>query len=102
MAGSFLSVTRTKEELSIVCSEKNVPDGIRCEKSWRCLKVKGPLDFSMTGIIASITEIVAAAGISIFAVSTYDTDYFLLKEENLQAAISELAKEGFEVRPEND
>ncbi len=102
MVGSFLSVTRTKEELSIVCPEENVPDGVLCEKGWRCLKIKGPIDLSLTGIVASITQVLGGVGLSVFVVSTYDTDYFLVKEQHVKAAISELRKEGYEVRLEKD
>jgi hypothetical protein len=96
--GSFSSVTRTDEELSVVCSQGQVPSGIRAEKGWRCLQVEGPLDFSLTGILAVLAMPLAQAGISVFAISTYDTDYFLVKQENLERAIEALAKEGHRFR----
>jgi len=86
--GIFFSVSRTDEELSIVCEEALVPDGIRCEKNWRALKVAGPLDFALTGILASIANPLAAAGISLFAVSTFDTDYVLVKIQDFERASS--------------
>ncbi|HEX9074790.1 MAG TPA: ACT domain-containing protein, partial [Anaerolineae bacterium] len=76
----FFSTVRTPDELSIVCKEEIVPEGVLCEKGWYCLKVRGPLDFVLTGILASLAVPLAEAGISIFAISTYDTDYFLVKE----------------------
>jgi hypothetical protein len=96
--GIFSSVTRTGEELSVVCSQGQIPSGIRGEKGWRCLRVEGPLDFSLTGILASLTMSLAQAGISVFAISTYDTDYILVKQENLERAIEALAREGHRVR----
>ncbi len=97
-SGDFFSITRTTDELSIVCSEADVPEGVRCERGWAGLKVEGPLDFSLTGVLASLTQPLAEAGLSIFAVSTYDTDYLLVKVRDLEKAIAVLAQEGFEIR----
>jgi hypothetical protein len=94
LAEGFSSITRTADELSVICLQKNVPHGFRCEKGWRCLKVEGPLDFALTGILASLTTVLAQAQISIFAVSTFDTDYILVKEEQLKNAIEVLSKAG--------
>jgi hypothetical protein len=94
LAGDFFSITRTKEELSLVCSQEIVPNGIQCEQGWRCIMVRGPLDFSVTGILASLTTSLAEAGISIFAISTFDTDYLLVKADNLQRAILKLKEAG--------
>jgi len=94
LAGDFFSITRTEEELSLVCSHEVVPDGVQCEKGWRCIMVVGPLDFSMTGILASLTASLAVAGISVFAISTFDTDYFLVKADNLKRAILKLQEAG--------
>jgi len=98
----FYSITRTSDELSIVCSEENIPDSIlnnyiRCEKDWRILKIEGPLDFSLIGILASISTILAQKGISIFAVSTYETDYILVKNKDIDSAIAALVSEGYEI-----
>ena len=92
--GGFFSITRTREELSAVCPQNQVPAGIKREEGWKGIKVKGPLDFSLTGILASLTTPLAKAGISVFAISTYDTDYLLVKEENLERAIEILVKTG--------
>ncbi len=99
LGGSFSSLTRTQEELSIVCVQANVPEGVRCEKGWRSLKLHGPLDFSLKGVIASIAETLARAGIGVFAISTFDTDYFLVKDEDLGSALSALEGEGLSLKP---
>jgi hypothetical protein len=90
----FWSVTRTDEELSIVLPEESVPAGWKAEKGWRCLKVHGPLDFSLTGILASLSAPLAEAGISIFAISTHDTDYVLVRAEELNKAKIVLSESG--------
>ena len=94
----FFSVTKTPEELSVVCEEDRVPENIKCEKGWRILKVEGPLDFSLIGILASISTTLAKKEISLFAVSTYDTDYILVKDKDSEASIKALVEEGYEVR----
>ena len=85
--GEFVSVTRTQEELSLVCLEEKIPEGTRCEKGFRCFKVGGPLDFSLTGILSSLTIPLAQAGISVLAISTFDTDYLLVKEAQVDRAV---------------
>jgi hypothetical protein len=94
LAGAFFSITRTKEELSLVCSQEVVPVGVQCEKDWRCIMVKGPLDFSFTGILASLTVSLAEAGISVLAISTFDTDYLLIRADNLKRAVLKLEEAG--------
>lgn len=96
--GTVSSVTRTPLELSIVCEEGNVPAEIQAEKGWRCLMVEGPLAFTEVGILASLTRPLAASGISVFAISTFDTDYLLVKEASLNQAISALRSEDFRVQ----
>jgi len=96
-AGDFFSITRTAEEFSIVCDSRAVPDGVRAETGWRALKVEGPLDFALTGILVSIASPLAATGISIFALSTFDTDYILVKNDKLDSAIDVLRVAGHEV-----
>ncbi|HSN87420.1 MAG TPA: ACT domain-containing protein [Thermoanaerobaculia bacterium] len=95
--GSLWSVTRTRAELSLVLAEDAVRDGWKAERGWRCLEVKGPLDFSLTGILASLATPLAEAGVSLFAVSTYDTDYVLVREESLDRAIRALRDAGHQV-----
>jgi hypothetical protein len=88
----FLSITKTQEELSIVCEEDVVPSGVKTEKGWRALKVNGILDFSLTGVLASILNPLAEAKISVFAISTFDSDYILVKAESLDSAVKALRK----------
>ncbi|HMF99382.1 MAG TPA: ACT domain-containing protein [Vicinamibacterales bacterium] len=91
------SITRTRDELSIVCEAASVPAAVRAERGWRCLRVAGSLDFSLTGVLASIAAPLANAGVSIFAISTYETDYVLVREPSVAAAIDCLAAAGHEV-----
>lgn len=94
----FFAVTKTAEEVSVVCETRDVPAGMKSEDGWRIIKVEGPLDFSLVGILAALAGVLAAAGISIFAVSTYDTDYLLLKEDKLAAAVAVLREAGHTVQ----
>lgn len=93
----FLSVTRTDEELSIVCEQQLAPTEGQLEPGWQALKVAGPLDFGLTGILASILSPLAESGISVFALSTYDTDYILLKAAHLEQAIAALRASGHRI-----
>jgi len=93
-AGGFISITRTSDELSIVCAEANVPEGVKADRGWRCLKVEGPLDLSLTGVLASLVSPLAEARINIFAISTFDTDYLLVKEEKISRATEVLIRSG--------
>lgn len=95
--GGFLSVTRTEDELSVVCAQSAIPEGVKCEKDFRILKILGPLDFSLVGILASISSALADKGISIFAVSTYDTDYILVRDSNIDSAVGALKAQGYAV-----
>jgi hypothetical protein len=97
LAGDFFSITRTQDELSLVCSQERVPHGVECDKGWRCIMVRGPLDFSLVGILASLTSSLAEVGISIFAISTFETDYLLVKGENLERAVLKLKEAGHDV-----
>ena len=99
LTGPVSSVTRTPDELSIVCPEAQVPNGVRCERSWRCLKIQGPLPFSLTGVLASVANPLSEAGISLFAISTYDTDYILVKNAELDRARAVLTGVGHDVKP---
>jgi hypothetical protein len=97
-SGGFVSITRTSDELSIVCPQVRVPEEINCEKGWRCIKVEGPLDLSLTGILSSLATPLADAGIGVFAISTYDTDYLLVQSESLERAARVLSQAGHQVR----
>jgi hypothetical protein len=89
----FVTVSRTRDELSIVCLEARVPAEAQAERGWRGFKVEGPLDFALTGILARLAVPLAEAGISIFAISTYDTDYLLVRTAELEAATAVLRRE---------
>lgn len=93
-AAGFVSITRTGDELSVVCLETGVPDGVKSDRGWRCFKVEGPLDLSLTGILASLLSPLAQARINIFAISTYDTDYLLVKEDKVSLAAEVFIQSG--------
>jgi hypothetical protein len=95
--GPFVSITRTGSELSIVCPQNMVPGDVPCESGFCCLRVAGTLDFSLVGILASLLGPLAEAGISVFVVSTFDTDYLLVKEETLSRAVEVLCRAGHQV-----
>jgi hypothetical protein len=100
--GDFVAITRTRDELSIVCAQANVPDGIACERAWRALRVAGQLDFALTGILASLSAPLAAAGISIFAISTFDTDYILVQARDLEKARRVLREAGHTIEEKSN
>lgn len=94
MAGPFWSITRTPDELSIVAAKECVPAGVRAEGAWRALKLAGPIPLSAVGILASIAEPLARAGINLFAISTFDTDYVFVAADLLEAARLALSDAG--------
>src|SRR5215468_3279393 len=96
--GHFVSIARTPEEVSIVCLEANVPSGVEYEPAWRILRCEGPLDLSLPGIMASLAEPLADAGVPIFPIATHHTDYILVKEQHLETAINALTAYGHAVR----
>lgn len=93
----FYSITKTVDELSIVCSQDCIPKDIKCEKDWRVLKIQGTLDFSLIGVISSISTILAHEKISIFAISTFDTDYILVKDKDIDKTIVALTNKNYEI-----
>lgn len=97
-APGFYSVTRTAAELTIVCSEALAGADTVCERGWRCFKVRGTLDFSEIGVMFSLTRPLAENGVSIFVLSTFDTDYFMVKETDLTKAIEALTAAGHRVK----
>jgi hypothetical protein len=106
LKGEFFCVVRTRDELSIVCGESvcgedvcgedRMPDGVSAERGWLALKLEGPFPFSMTGVLESFLQPLAEAQIPIFAISTFDTDYVLIKRENLGQAVAALGAAGHE------
>ena len=91
------AVVRTAAELTVVCAAARVPDGVPAERGWRALAVEGPLDFALTGVLAALLVPLARAGVSIFAVSTHDTDHVLVRSERLGAAVEALRAAGHRV-----
>lgn len=96
-ASGLVSITRTPDELSIVCPTEVAPESDTGDHGWRLLTVRGPLEFTLTGIMAALSGELAAAGVSLFALSTYDTDHLLVKGENLERAVRALSEAGHEV-----
>jgi hypothetical protein len=102
----LVSITRTADELSVMCEESSLPAGVlngslpdpKISKNWRALKFEGPFDFSEVGVLASVITPLADAGISISAVSTFDTDYLFVQESNLKAAVKILTARGHTLR----
>ena len=97
IASSFYCITQTSDELSIVCESKAVPTRVQAKRNWRIVKVEGPLDFSLTGMLASLAIPLANAQISIFVISTFDTDYLLVQDKSLSKALTVLKESGFTV-----
>ena len=95
MKSNYCSVSKTENELSVVCSEVIEVQSLQSSKGWKCIKVKGPLDFNLTGILASISDILAQSNISIFAISTFDTDYILVRTHDLSLATTKLRLAGY-------
>ena len=96
-SGGWCSVTRTDDELSVVCPEPLLPADVISNRGWKCLRVSGPLDFALTGVLASLLKPLAEARISVFSVSTFDTDYLLVKTESLAAAARLLSLAGHRI-----
>jgi hypothetical protein len=97
-AASFVSLTRTPEELSIICPQDRVPAGVRADPGWRCLRVAGAIPLTAVGVMASLTAPLAAAGVSVLPLGTFDTDYLLVRDGDLVRAVEALRREGFLVR----
>lgn len=100
-SSDFYSITRTYDELSIVCPQEQVPAGVDINKNWRCLKVQGPLGFSITGILASISMPLSTEGVSVFVFSSYDTDHIMVKQYELEKAVEVLQKAGHTIKYQN-
>src|SRR5579864_3889220 len=100
--GDFTSISRSPDELSIVCPAVNLPPDVHSQHHWVCLKLEGPFSFSQTGILASFIEPLASNAIPIFAISTFDTDYVFVPEEFSGAAISVLQAAGHELWPPDE
>ncbi|MFO1070406.1 MAG: ACT domain-containing protein [Geminicoccaceae bacterium] len=99
LTGDFVSITRTAAELSVIAPEDRSPEGAVRSGGWRLLRLEGPFDLSLTGILAPLATALAAAGVSLLPVGTYDTDYLLVRETQLDAALAALAGAGCTVTP---
>lgn len=96
-AAGLVSVTSTPTEVSVVCPAEHAPETEDARPGWRLLTVRGPLEFDLTGIMAALAGELAAAGVSLFAVSTYDTDHVLVKATDLERAVKALREAGHEI-----
>jgi hypothetical protein len=94
MIGDLFSITRTADELSVVCRQEIVPGGIVCEQGWCCLRVEGSMPFTMVGVLASLTNPLVKAGVGVFAFSTFDTDYLFVKMSDMAKAVASLRSAG--------
>ncbi|MCU0304454.1 MAG: ACT domain-containing protein [Thermoanaerobaculales bacterium] len=95
--GELTSITSTGDELSLVCAARAVPDGVVRTAGWRALRVRGPLAFELVGVLAGLSTALAGAGVPIFAISTHDTDYVLVRQSDLDRAVRALADAGYRV-----
>jgi hypothetical protein len=95
----LVALVRTPEELTIVCAEQFVPPGVEAEPGWRALQVEGPLDFTEVGVLAALAAPLAEAAVSIFVVSTFSTDFILVKAGQLDQALEALQQAGHTVLP---
>lgn len=99
MGDDFISLTRTRAELSVVCLQENVPaDGTTTERGWRCIKVEGAFDFSVSGLHISLAAPLAESMISVLAIATYETDHLLVKEADLERTLQVLIRAGHDIQ----
>jgi len=94
VTASLYSITRTKKELTIVCPQSVIPSDCEYDSNWRCFRIDGSFDLNQVGVISSLAAPLAQAGVSIFVVSSYDTDYFLVTGEKVEKAIAALSDNG--------
>jgi uncharacterized protein len=95
--GDFSSVSRIRKELSVICAGNSVPENVRASRGWRAIKIEGPLDLDLVGILVSVAVPLAHAGIGILPVGTFDTDYILVRDRQLGEALKALRATGFNV-----
>ena len=99
LGDDFISLTRTRTELSVICLQENVPlEGTMAERGWRCVKVEGAFDFTVSGIHVSLAIPLAESNISVLAIATYETDHVLIQEGDLERALQVLERAGHEVK----
>lgn len=97
LGDDFVSLTRTREELSIACLQENVPSDALASRNWRCLRAQGPFDFSQVGINLSLAVPLAEAGISVLTIATYETDHVLIQEKDLEHGMLVLERAGHRI-----
>lgn len=95
---SFCSITRTPEELAIVCNQENVPPSVKCARDWRALKMEGPFDFALVGILAAVVDPLADEAIPVLSIATYDTDYILVRSGQYERAVAVLVAAGHRIK----
>jgi uncharacterized protein len=95
--GHFWSATRSESELSVVCREEDVPTDASAERGWCALELAGPLDFSLTGVVAALVTPLAEAAVPIFVISTFETDYLFVRERDLERSVDALTEAGHSV-----
>ncbi|MDR3688623.1 MAG: ACT domain-containing protein [Fimbriimonas sp.] len=93
-SGGLWSVTRSVDEISVICRKEVVPDGVRVNKGWVCLEIEGPLDFELKGVLLTFLEPLAKCGISVLTLSTFDTDYVMIRRHDEHSAFEALAAHG--------
>ena len=98
LKSNYYSVSKTENELSLVCSEVIEVQSLQSSKGWKYIKVLGPLDFNLTGILAGISDILAQTNISIFAISTFDTDYILVRTRDISSSRTILRLAGYKFK----
>lgn len=98
--GDLLALVRTPQEVTIVCAERFAPPGVKAEPGWRALQVEGPLEFDQVGVLASLAGPLAQAGVSVFVISTFSTDYLLVKQSQLDQALQAVEQAGHSVLAE--
>ncbi len=99
LGDDFVSLTRTRDELSVVCLQENVPmEGTQAERGWHCIKAEGPFDFSVSGVNAALAVPLAEANISVLAIATYETDHILVQEKDLERLVDVLTRAGHQFR----
>jgi hypothetical protein len=96
--GTFVSVTRTREELTVICPEDRIAPEVEASRNWRAFRLQGPFDLNLVGLLVSVAAPLAQAGVSILPIGTYDTDYVLVRQTQLEAAIRALRFIGIEVQ----
>jgi hypothetical protein len=100
--GDFTSISRTADELSIVCAANNIPGDVDPGPRWACFKLEGPFPFSQTGVLLSFIEPLSNNGVPIFAISTFETDYVLVQEDYIGHALAMLQQAGHDLWPRDD